>query len=64
LGRIHPALTYGRALGLTQVPCLPPAPYADIWAVAHPDVWPSGKVAAFCAALRAHQRRIRALCVL
>jgi DNA-binding transcriptional LysR family regulator len=33
--------------GLMQVPVLPPQPYADIWVVGHPDVWPSKKLSAF-----------------
>ena len=37
----------GRSLGLVQVPILPPQPYIDLWAVAHPDVWPSARVRAF-----------------
>ncbi|MFK7940504.1 MAG: LysR family transcriptional regulator [Roseovarius sp.] len=32
---------------LVQVPLLDPQPYADIWAVAHRDVWPTARVAAF-----------------
>lgn len=48
LGVLRLPFFLGRALpGLEQVPCAPPAPYADIWAVAHPDVWPSAKLRAF-----------------
>lgn len=39
LGRFTP--------GLVRVPLLAPQPYADIWVVAHRDVWPSAKVSAF-----------------
>ncbi|MCP9483508.1 LysR family transcriptional regulator [Shimia sp. CNT1-13L.2] len=39
LGRVSP--------GLVQVPVLAPQPYADVWLVAHPDIWSSAKVAAF-----------------
>ena len=54
----------GRSLpGLVQVPCLPPQPYADIWAVAHPDVWPSAKLKAFRDVLVPHIRAHRALFV-
>jgi len=48
LGVVRMPMFLGRALrGLQQVPVLPPQPYAEIWAVAHPDVWPSAKVRAF-----------------
>ena len=48
LGVVRMPLFLGRALpGLVQVPLLPARPYADIWVVAHPDVWPSGKLQAF-----------------
>ena len=47
---------------LVQVSCLPPQPYADIWAVAHADVWPSAKSTAFRETLKAHLPAIRALC--
>lgn len=33
--------------GLVEVPILPPQPYPDVWMVAHPDVWPAMRVAAF-----------------
>lgn len=48
LGLVRAPMFLGRAApGLVQVPVLPPEPYADIWVVAHPDVWPSAKLAAF-----------------
>lgn len=48
LGIARMPMFLGRALpGLVQVPILPPQPYADIWLVAHPDVWPSARVRAF-----------------
>lgn len=48
LGVVRTPLFLGRATaGLVQVPVLPPQPYADIWVVGHPDVWPSRKLSAF-----------------
>ena len=48
LGIVRTPLFLGRSTtGLVQVPVLPPQPYADIWVVGHPDVWPSAKVRAF-----------------
>lgn len=48
LGLVRMPMFLGRAsAGLVQVPVLPPQPYADIWVVGHPDVWPSGKLRAF-----------------
>eukprot|EP00752_Nemacystus_decipiens_P019545 g17601.t1 len=48
LGVVRAPLFLGRATaGLVQVPVLPPQPYADIWVVGHPDVWPSAKLKAF-----------------
>jgi DNA-binding transcriptional LysR family regulator len=48
LGVVRMPMFLGRAsAGLVQVPVLPPQPYADIWVVGHPDVWPSKKVEAF-----------------
>lgn len=48
LGAVRMPLFLGRALPeLQPVPNLPVKPYADIWAVAHEDVWPSAKVQAF-----------------
>lgn len=54
LGAVRMPLFLGRSLpGLVPVPNLPTRPYADIWAVAHADVWPSAKVQAFQAVLAA-----------
>lgn len=36
-----------RSAGLVQVPVSLPRPYADIWVVAHPDLWRGRKVSAF-----------------
>lgn len=47
LGVVRLPLFLGRGLGLVQVPLLPPQPYAEIWMVAHRDVWGGGRVAAF-----------------
>ncbi|MEP1962347.1 LysR family transcriptional regulator [Tateyamaria sp.] len=48
LGVVRMPMFLGRASGgLVQVPVLPPQPYADIWIVGHPDVWPSQKLRAF-----------------
>lgn len=48
LGVVRMPMFLGRSLpGLVPVPDLPPQPYADIWVVAHPDVWPSAKLEAF-----------------
>ncbi|WP_074786749.1 LysR family transcriptional regulator [Roseovarius tolerans] len=48
LGVVRMPMFLGRcSAGLVQVPVLPPQPYADIWVVGHPDVWPSKKVEAF-----------------
>ncbi len=63
LGVARMPMFLGRSLDLTQVPLLPPAPYLDIWMVAHPDVWPGAKVAAFRDVLRADVRGRRALFV-
>lgn len=47
LGVVRLPMFLGRSTpGLVQVPVLPPVPYADIWLVGHPDVWPSAKVKA------------------
>lgn len=47
LGVVRMPMFLGRAtVGLQQVPVLPPESYADIWVVAHRDVWPSAKVQA------------------
>ncbi len=48
LGVVRTPMFLGRSTaGLVQVPVLPPQPYADVWVVGHPDVWPSAKVRAF-----------------
>lgn len=48
LGVVRLPMFLGRATaGLVQVPVLAPQPYADIWLVGHPDVWPSKKLRAF-----------------
>lgn len=48
LGVVRMPMFLGRATpGLVQVPVLPPQPYADIWVVGHPDVWPAAKPRAF-----------------
>ena len=53
LGVARLPMFIGRGLkGLVQVPCLPPQPYADIWMVAHADVWGGAKVTAFRTVLR------------
>jgi len=55
LGVVRMPMFLGRAsVGLVQVPVLPPQPYADIWVVGHPDVWPSQKLRAFRAILTKH----------
>lgn len=63
LGVVRLPLFLGRnEADLVQVPCLPPQPYMDIWTVAHADVWPAARPAAFRAILRLHLPRIRAAC--
>ncbi len=58
LGVVRMPMFLGRAApGLVQLPVLTPQPYADIWAVAHADVWPGAKPAAFRAVLRRFFRR-------
>lgn len=60
LGVVRMPMFLGRSLpGLVQVPVLPPQPYADIWIVAHPDVWPSAKLEAFRAVAVPHFRENR-----
>ncbi len=55
LGVMRLPMFLGRAsTGLVQVPVLPPQPYADIWVVGHPDVWPSQKLRALRAILTKH----------
>lgn len=64
LGVVRVPMFLGRAAsGLTQVPVLPPQPYADIWAVGHPDVWPSAKARAFRTDLLAHCKAHKGLFV-
>ena len=63
LGVVRMPMFLGRATpGLVQVPVLPPQPYADIWVVGHPDVWPSRKLRAFRDVLTpyctAHRRNV------
>lgn len=62
LGVVRMPMFLGRSsAGLVQVPVLPPQPYADIWVVGHPDVWPSQKQRAFREILtkycKAHSRQ-------
>lgn len=48
LGAVRMPMFLGRASpGLVQVPLLAPQPYADIWVVAHRDVWRAAKPRAF-----------------
>ncbi len=48
LGVVRCPMFLGRVVpGLVQVPLLPPQPYADIWVVAHPDLWDAPRVKAF-----------------
>lgn len=62
LGVARLPLFLGRTTpGLVQVPVLPPQPYADIWVVGHPDVWPSAKPSAFREILIAHCKSNRHL---
>ncbi|WP_037308603.1 LysR family transcriptional regulator [Ruegeria halocynthiae] len=64
LGVVRMPMFLGRSLpGLVQVPLLPPKPYADIWVVAHPDVWPSAKLEAFRAITVPHFRERRPMFV-
>ena len=64
LGVVRMPMFLGRAThGLVQVPVLPPQPYADIWVVGHPDVWPSPKLRAFRDVLVAHCKAHRHLFV-
>lgn len=61
LGVVRMPMFLGRAHDdLVQVPVLAPQPYLDIWMVAHRDVWPSAKVAAFRACLVPHFKAKRA----
>jgi len=62
LGVVRMPLFLGRSTpGLVQVPNLPPQPYADIWVVGHPSVWPSAKLAAFRKILVPYFKTNRAL---
>ena len=64
LGVVRTAMFLGRSsAGLVQVPVLPPQPYADIWVVGHPDVWPSRKLKAFRDILAKHVKKHRSLFV-
>lgn len=64
LGVVRMPMFLGRASPeLVELPILPPQPYAEIWVVAHPDVWPSAKLEAFRAVLKSHRARIRAACL-
>ncbi|WP_106609411.1 LysR family transcriptional regulator [Shimia abyssi] len=48
LGVVRMPFFLGRATpGLVQLPFLDSQPYADVWVLSHPDVWPSARVAAF-----------------
>lgn len=47
LGVVRMPVFLGRALGLQPLDLMPAQPYADIWVVAHADLWPSAKVTAF-----------------
>jgi DNA-binding transcriptional LysR family regulator len=61
LGVVRMPMFLGRATtGLVQIPVLPPQPYADIWVVGHPDVWPSEKLRAFRDILVTHCKAHRA----
>ncbi len=60
LGVVRMPMFLGRATaGLVQVPVLPPQPYADIWVVGHPDVWPSKKLRAFRDILVSYSKKHR-----
>lgn len=64
LGVVRAPMFLGRHYkALVQVPLLDPHPYADIWMVAHPDVWPSARVAAFRACLQPYFKQHSALFV-
>ncbi|MEL6242900.1 MAG: LysR family transcriptional regulator [Pseudomonadota bacterium] len=60
LGVVRMPMFLGRSLpGLEQVPLLSPQPYADVWILAHPDVWPSARVKAFSDVLVSYCRARR-----
>ncbi|MCG7519449.1 LysR family transcriptional regulator [Ruegeria sp. Ofav3-42] len=62
LGVVRMPVFLGRSLqGLVQVPEFKTHPYADIWIVAHPDVWPSAKLEAFRAIVVPYFRENRPL---
>jgi len=64
LGVVRMPMFLGRSTaGLQQVPVLAPQPYAEIWVVGHPDVWPSTKLRAFREVLIAHCKTHKALFV-
>lgn len=64
LGVVRMPMFLGRAsAGLVQVPAMAVQPYADIWVVAHPDVWRSAKVTAFRKVLVAYFRENRGVFV-
>ncbi|MEM1272822.1 MAG: LysR family transcriptional regulator [Pseudomonadota bacterium] len=61
LGVVRCPMFLGRTLpGLVQVPLLPPQSYAEIWVVAHTDLWAAPRVAAFRDVLVPHMRSRRA----
>lgn len=61
LGVVRIPMFLGRSTaGLVQVPVMTPQPYADVWVVGHPDVWPSMKLKAFRDILQAHCKARRA----
>ncbi|KIC41471.1 hypothetical protein RA27_09465 [Ruegeria sp. ANG-R] len=60
VGVVRMPMLLGRSLaGLVRVPSPPPQPYADIWIVARPDVWPSARLEAFRAIAAPHFRKMR-----
>jgi len=62
LGVVRCPMFLGRALpGLVQVPLLPPQPYAEIWVVAHKDLWNAPRVKAFRDMLVPHMRARRSV---
>jgi len=64
LGVVRMPLFLGRAMpDLVQIPTIPAQAYADIWVVAHSDVWPSAKVTAFRKFLAEYFRKNRAVFV-
>ena len=64
LGIARMPMFLGRKLqGLVQVPCIPPQTYADLWLVAHADVWAGSRVSAFRDVIVPYLREHRALFV-